>query len=65
MKTYLFSLEPNSKERKDHDLAWYMSTRLAAGAWKEMNFDAARFAPDSTKDDLWNRGAYLVRHLGH
>ena len=65
MKAYLFSLEPVTKERKDHDLAWYMSTRLAAGAWKELNFDSARFAPDATQDDQWNRGAYLVRHLGH
>ncbi len=65
MKGYLFSLEPISKESKEHDLAWYMSTRLAAGAWKELNFDAARFTPDATKDDVWNRGAYLVRHLGH
>ena len=65
MKAYLFSLDPVTKERKDHDLAWYMSTRLAAGAWKELNFDSARFALDATQDDQWNRGAYLVRHLGH
>jgi mono/diheme cytochrome c family protein len=65
MKAYLFSLEPVHKESKEHDLAWYMSTRLAAGAWKELNFTAARFVPDATKDQQWNRGAYLVRHLGH
>ena len=65
MKAYLFSLDPVTRERKDHDLAWYMSTRLAAGAWKELNFDSARFVPDATQDDQWNRGAYLVRHLGH
>jgi mono/diheme cytochrome c family protein len=65
MKAYLFSLEPVRKESKDHDLAWYMSTPLAAGAWKELNFAAARFIPDATKDEQWNRGAYLVRHLGH
>jgi mono/diheme cytochrome c family protein len=65
MKAYLFSLEPVRKESKEHELAWYMSTRLAAGAWKELNFKAARFVPDASKDDQWNRGAYLVRHLGH
>jgi mono/diheme cytochrome c family protein len=42
-----------------------MSTRLAAGAWKQLNFDSARFVPDAAKDAQWNRGAYLVRHLGH
>jgi mono/diheme cytochrome c family protein len=65
MKAYLFSLEPVRKESKEHDLAWYMSTRLAAGAWKELNFNGARFVADATQDEQWNRGAYLVRHLGH
>ena len=65
MKAYLFSLEPVRKESKEHDLAWYMSTRLAAGAWKELNFAAARFVLDAEQDEQWNRGAYLVRHLGH
>ena len=65
MKAYLFSLEPVSRESREHDLAWYMSTRLAAGAWKELNFEPARFAPDAARDAAWNRGAYLVRHLGH
>jgi mono/diheme cytochrome c family protein len=65
IKAYLFTLEPVSKAPREHDLAWYMSTRLAAGAWKELNFEAARFVPDAAKDEQWNRGAYLVRHLGH
>ena len=65
IKAYLFSIEPEHKENREHDLAWYMSTRLAAGAWKELNFASARFVPDAAKDTQWNRGAYLVRHLGH
>ena len=65
MKSYLYSLDPVSKQSPDHDLAWYMSTRLAAGTWKALNFDAGRFEPDPGKDEQWNRGAYLVRHLGH
>lgn len=65
IKAYLFSLEPVRKETPEHDLAWYMSTRLAVGAWKAVNFESARFEPDASKDEQWNRGAYLVRHLGH
>jgi mono/diheme cytochrome c family protein len=42
-----------------------MSSRLAAGAWKELNFEPARFVADTSKSEQWNRGAYLVRHLGH
>jgi mono/diheme cytochrome c family protein len=65
IKTYLFDLEPVSKKNPDHDLAWYMSSRLAAGAWKKLNFEPARFVADTGQSEQWNRGAYLVRHLGH
>jgi mono/diheme cytochrome c family protein len=65
IRAYLMSMEPVRKEAPPHDLAWYMSTRLAAGAWKAVNFKPARFQPEPTKDAQWNRGAYLVRHLGH
>ena len=65
LKAYLFSLEPVHNENREHDLAWYMSNRLAAGTWKKLNFSSARFVPDAARDEQWNRGAYLVRHLGH
>lgn len=65
IKAYLFSLDPVAKESPDHELKWYISTRLAAGAWKALNFEPARFEPDRLRDPQWNRGAYLVRHLGH
>lgn len=65
MKAYLFSLDPVSKTNKEHDLAWYMSTRIAAGIWKGRYFEAGRFVPDESRSEQWNRGDYLVRHLGH
>lgn len=65
MKAYLFSLEPVENATPEHELAWYISTRLAAGAWKLKNFDSERFVPDREQSPEWNRGAYLVRHLGH
>lgn len=65
IKAYLFSLEPVSNTNLEHDLAWYMSSRLAAGAWKELNFEPVRFVADADQSEQWNRGAYLVRHLGH
>jgi len=65
IKSYLFSIEPVSNPNLEHDLPFYMSTRLAAGAWKLRYFDDGRFAPDPEQSDKWNRGAYLVRHLGH
>ncbi len=65
MKAYLFSLDPVRNEMPEHDLAWYISTRLAAGAWKLRHFDSGRFEPDPDQSAEWNRGAYLVLHLGH
>ena len=65
IKAYLFSLEPVRQANLEHDLPFYMSSRLAAGVWKSRYFDAGRFAADADRSDEWNRGAYLVRHLGH
>lgn len=65
LKAYLFSVEPVRKQNKEHDLWAIMSSRFAAGLWKARYFDAERFKPDPEQSDEWNRGAYLVRHLGH
>jgi mono/diheme cytochrome c family protein len=65
MKAYLFSLEPVEKANQEHDLPFFMSSRRAAGIWKSRYFKPVRFEPDPDQSDVWNRGAYLVRHLGH
>ncbi len=64
IKAYLFSLPPVSAVNKEHDLPAYMS-RFAAKIWRSRYFEAHRFQPDPEQSDEWNRGAYLVRHLGH
>src|SRR5690606_23593820 len=65
MKAYLFSLEPVRRENQEHELSLLLSSRLAAAAWKRRYFEPGRFTPDPERDAEWNRGAYLVRHLGH
>lgn len=65
MKAYLFSLDPVVKQSPEHDLPFYMSSRVAAGGWKLSYFDDGRFEQDPGQSEQWNRGAYLVRHLGH
>lgn len=65
MKAYLFSLDAVRKKVPPHELPFYLSSRLAARAWQFMYFKAARFEPDPAQSTSWNRGAYLVRHLGH
>jgi mono/diheme cytochrome c family protein len=65
VKAYLFSLDPVMQQNRDHDLPWYLFSRLLAGAWQFMFFTPERFVPDASRSATWNRGVYLVRHLGH
>jgi len=65
IKAYLFSLEPVHQNNREHDLPWYLSFRIAAGVWKLINFTPDRFKAAPDQSETWNRGAYLVRHLGH
>lgn len=62
---FLATLAPVRRANTPHELPWYLGTRLAARAWQWLHFTPARFAPDPARDAAWNRGAYLVRHLGH
>lgn len=62
---YLRSLNPVRQTVPQHDLPWYLSSRLVMSGWNLLNFRPGRFAPDETRSAGWNRGAYLVRHLGH
>jgi len=65
IKACLFSFEPIRHTNREHELPWYLSSRIIAGAWKLMNFNSVRFAEAPGRSPEWNRGAYLVRHLGH
>lgn len=65
IRAYLFSLPPVNRPNEPHRLVWYLRPRLAAAAWQALFFRPARFAPDVSRSAAWNRGAYLVRHLGH
>ncbi len=65
IKRYLFSIEPVRQENQQHELAWYLGVRLSARVWQALFFRPESFAPDPDRNEAWNRGAYLVRHLGH
>lgn len=64
IKAYLFSLKPVSHPNRPHELGWY-AFRWLLGPWKWLNFEPGVFQPDPARSEQWNRGAYLVRHLGH
>lgn len=62
---YLKSVPPVAEPNRAHDLAFPFSLRFGVRFWRLLYFDEGRFAPDSARSDQWNRGAYLVRVLGH
>lgn len=62
---YLRSLKPVRQPRQAPDLPWYLASRQILFGWNFLNFNSGRFVPDPAHSTVWNRGAYLVRHLGH
>lgn len=62
---YLQTVTPVSKPNRPHDLPWYLIRPIAARVWKWLFFEPGDFAPDPGRSETWNRGAYLVRALGH
>ena len=53
--------QPNPPQQ----LRWPYNTQLALAVWRALYFRPELFQPDPGHDLAWNRGAYLVRALGH
>lgn len=48
-----------------NDMKFPFGERWLLRGWKTMYFRQGRFTPDKAKSPQWNRGAYLVKGLGH
>ncbi|WP_036596067.1 c-type cytochrome [Ottowia thiooxydans] len=48
-----------------HDLRFPYRTQAALAVWRALYFSPGEFEPERAKSAEWNRGAYLVRGLGH
>ena len=48
-----------------HALRWPYSTQAALWAWRTLYFSPGGYTSDTKQSAEWNRGAYLVRGLGH
>ncbi len=62
---YLRSVPPSPRANRSHELSFPFGLRSLAGLWQALYFDPGPYEPDPMRDAAWNRGAYLVRHLGH
>ena len=62
---YLRSLAPVRQENRPHALRFPYDSQVALALWRAMYFRPREFRPDATQSAQYNRGAYLVRSLGH
>lgn len=62
---YLRTLPAIQRVNAPHALRFPYDSQFAIGIWRALFFRPGEFKPDATRSDDWNRGAYLVRGLGH
>ena len=62
---FLQSLPAVATANRAHELRWPFNTQLALAVWRALYFQPEVFVADAGHDAAWNRGAYLVRGLGH
>lgn len=62
---YLRTVPAVAQPNRPHDLRQPYSSQWALAAWRALFFKPATFQPDASRPASWNRGAYLVRGLGH
>jgi len=65
LHAYLMSLPPVERANTPHALRWPYSTQAALAVWRALYFSPGGFQADARQSAEWNRGAYLVRGLGH
>ncbi|HYC48209.1 MAG TPA: cytochrome c [Burkholderiales bacterium] len=62
---YLWSVPAVEQPRRMHELRFPYDNQIALAVWRALFFEPKQFEPDSARPADWNRGAYLVRGLGH
>lgn len=62
---YLRSLKPVDRRNQEHELGLFYRWRFLVSVWKWLFFSPGPLVPEAGKSAQLNRGAYLVRALGH
>ena len=63
--SYLQTVPAVRQASREHDLPFPLNVRPFIRVWKLLNFEKGRTVTDLDLSPVWNRGAYLVNHLGH
>ena len=62
---YLMSVTPVEQKNREHELRFPFNNRELLIGWRTLYFKEGEFKPVAGQSTEWNRGAYLVRGLGH
>jgi mono/diheme cytochrome c family protein len=62
---YLRTFPPLTTPSQPHKLSFPFNIRTGIGLWKLLYVDGNTFVADSSKGEVYNRGAYLVEGPGH
>jgi mono/diheme cytochrome c family protein len=62
---YLRSLPAVTQPNRPHAMRFPYGTQAALAVWRALYFKPEAHTPDASQTAAWNRGAYLVRGLGH
>lgn len=62
---YLRSLPPATAPNLPHALRFPYQSQAALAVWRALYFSPGVYQPDAARGAEWNRGAYLVKGLGH
>jgi mono/diheme cytochrome c family protein len=62
---FLQTVAPSTQANIDHALRWPFGTQAALAGWRALYFTPGVYQGNATQTADWNRGAYLVRGLGH
>ncbi len=65
MYEHLRTVPAVSRANTPHALRFPYDTKVALMGWRALYFRPGSFEPDAARGEEWNRGAYLVRGLGH
>lgn len=62
---YLMSITPVKQKNREHELRFPYNNRDLLIGWRTLYFKEGEYQPDPKQSVDWNRGAYLVKGLGH
>lgn len=62
---YLMSITPIKRKNREHELRFPYNNRDLLIGWRTLYFKEGEYQPNPKQSAEWNRGAYLVKGLGH